>query len=327
MTQIGILSESDVAELALSDAEVLSAVEAGLTAQSQGLARTEPTTSFRPIPRADGLVSVIRGTSDAEGRVLIKTVGTFPDNARRGLPPNPGMALLLESGTGVVQGMVAAAALTTLRTAAVTAIGAKVLARPDSRTLACIGTRGIAYQAVRYVAGLFRLETINIHSPNPESRDRAARDLTGQLGLPVIACDSWETCLTGADIMIEGASLRRNEDRFPADTILPGTTLIAYGAYSSMPADIMTRLDRIVVDRWVDDHGGAFGPQMAAGQFPADRVDALLGAAIDGKATVRTSRDDRILFWHRGVAACDIALASLLLQRAKAKGLGASLTL
>ena len=319
------LSDTDIDALNLKTANVLAAVEQGLMAEASGTAISEATVSFRPMAEDQGLLSVVRGSLPAEDLALIKAVGTYPDNPVRALPANPGLAILLNAKTGMPRAILNAARLTTLRTAAVTAIAAKVAARPDSAILGCIGSRGIAAQAARYIAELFPLREIRVHSRDPERREQAAHRLTEETGVPAVPCADWRTCLAGADIMLEGASLTAHASLFPQEAIRPGSTVIAYGAYSSMPAEIVTQFDGIVMDRWVEgDRGesGALGPSVAAGRLKKSDVQALLGDIIAGSKVVRTNDRERLLVWHRGVAACDIALAKLLLEAAAAKGLG-----
>ena len=101
-------------------------------------------------------------------------------------------------------------AITDMRTGAVTALGAKHLARKDSRVLGHIGARGTAYWNVRLLDHLFDFDEIRVHSRRPESRNafaRAARARPRQAGHRV--ADDWESCVRGADIVVEASRLPR----------------------------------------------------------------------------------------------------------------------
>ena len=104
-----------------------------------------------------------------------------------------------------------------MRTGALTALGARHLARGDSRVLGHVGARGTAYWNVRLLDGMFDFAEIRVHSRRPESREAFARRLEADLGKPVIAAASWEECLRGADIMVEASRLER-----PAPNLLTG---------------------------------------------------------------------------------------------------------
>ena len=98
-----------------------------------------------------------------------------------------------------------------MRTGAVTAIGAKHLARKNSRILGHIGARGTAYWNVRLLDHLFDFDVIRVHSRRPESRNTFAEQLAQDLGKPVVATDDWQSCVVDADIVVEASRLETPE--------------------------------------------------------------------------------------------------------------------
>ena len=102
-----------------------------------------------------------------------------------------------------------ATAITDMRTGAMTALGAKYLARKDSKVLGHIGARGTAYWNVRLLDHLFDFDEIRVHSRRPESREAFGARLSRDLGKPVRVTDDWESCLSGADILVEASRLPR----------------------------------------------------------------------------------------------------------------------
>lgn len=321
-----ILSETDLAAIPLPDEALRDVIEAGLVAQAAGRAIAEPTSVFNPVPGRDDLIAVIRGALPDQKLALVKTVGGFPDNTQKGLATNPGCLTLIETETGQVTGLLPAARITTERTAMVTAIGAVRLARPGARVIGCIGTSGIAVQAVRYIARSMPLDEVRLHGRDATRTAQAANALAKEIGLPVIPAPDWESCLTGADILIDGAALPKDRALFPKDALSPGALLIMFGAYSSLPSDMMDHVDRLIMDRWVDDGRGALGPLMTSGAIVENTVDALIGDVIAGSAVGRRSESERVLFCHRGVAACDLTLAQAYVNAAKTGGLGTQVT-
>ena len=119
------------------------------------------------------------------------------------------MALLnlFDPETGMPVALLDATAITEMRTGAVTALGAKYLARKDSRVLGHLGARGTAYWNVRLLNHLFPLDEIRVHSRRPESREPFAARLSRDLGREVKAVGSWQACLEGADIQVEASRL------------------------------------------------------------------------------------------------------------------------
>src|SRR4030095_14798229 len=100
-----------------------------------------------------------------------------------------------------------ATSITEMRTGAVTALGAKYLARKGSKVLGHIGARGTAYWNVRLLNKLFDFDEIRVHSRRKESREKFAALLSRDLGKTVRALDSWEDTVKSADIVVE-----RSED-------------------------------------------------------------------------------------------------------------------
>jgi ornithine cyclodeaminase len=90
---------------------------------------------------------------------------------------------------------------------AITAVGAKHLARPGSKILAHVGARGTAYWNVRLLHHLFGFDEIRVHSRRPESRDAFADRLRRDLGANIVVTEDWRSCVEGADIVVEASRL------------------------------------------------------------------------------------------------------------------------
>src|SRR5262249_19742952 len=141
------------------------------------------------------------------GLAGVKIVSGYVDNYRQQLPSEMGLLNLFDPLTGRPLAIIDAKGLTDMRTGAVTAIGARHLARRDSRILAHIGARGTAYWNIRLLEHLFNFEEIRVHSRRAESRDAFAERLKQDLGKPVVAATDWESCVRGADIVVEASRL------------------------------------------------------------------------------------------------------------------------
>src|SRR3954452_14457472 len=134
-------------------------------------------------------------------------VGDYVDNYLHGLPSEFGILNLFDPRTGMPRAILDATVITDMRTGAVTAIGAKHLARKNSRILGHVGARGTAYWNVRLLDHLFDFEEIRVHSRRPESRQAFAERLSAELGKPVHATQDWRSCVEGADIVVEASRL------------------------------------------------------------------------------------------------------------------------
>jgi len=177
----------DIEELALSDEEILAAIETSLAAQGRGQTVIEPRVHLAP-GQSNGHFNVLRGAINAPvDRAGIKVVGDFVDNYKLGFPSELGVVLLLDPRTGAPQAILDGAGITDMRTGAMTAVGAKYLARKNSKILGHIGARGSAYWNVRLLDHLFDFDEIRVHSKRPESRNGFAKRLQQDLGKSVTA--------------------------------------------------------------------------------------------------------------------------------------------
>src|SRR5690349_2379019 len=176
------LNGPDVARLALTDDEILGAVEAALAAQGRGETVIEPRVHLVPESSEKGHFNVLRGYVKPLGVAGVKVVGDFVGNYKLGLPSEMALLNLFSPETGMPLAVIDATAITDMRTGAVTAIGARHLAKSSSRVLGHIGARGTSYWNVRLLDHLFDFDEIRVHSLRPESRAGFAARLTRDLG-------------------------------------------------------------------------------------------------------------------------------------------------
>ncbi|MEM7057452.1 MAG: ornithine cyclodeaminase family protein [Pseudomonadota bacterium] len=310
-----------VTALNLTDAEILNAVEQGLIAAGRGQTVIEPRMHLKPSQDVDGHFNVLRGYVGPMKYAGVKVVGDFHQNYQHGLPSEMGLLTLFDPNTGTPKAIVDAAGLTDMRTGAVTALGAKHLAPENPRILGHIGARGTAYWNVRLLDHLFDFDQIRVHSRRPESRDAFAQRLTTDLGKPVIAVDTWQECLEGADIQVEASRLTEPTPLFETAWVRPGTLVIPYGTMSALPLDFTDCFDMFVMDDLGQMNAGPYGalrPHINAGKITRDSFAAEIGEIAAGTKPGRTSPDQTILFWHRGLATSDIALGAFMLEKARA---------
>ncbi|MFW3897785.1 ornithine cyclodeaminase family protein [Pseudomonas bharatica] len=323
---IDFLNGLDVAELNLDNDEILAAVEAGLALQGQGEAVIEPRTHLIPGAGINGHFNVLRGVlGGGIGRAGVKVVGDFVDNYCQGLPSELAILNLLDPATGVPKAILDASAITDMRTGALTAIGARHLARPGSKVLGHIGARGTAYWNVRLLDHLFDFDEIRVHSRRVESREAFAERLRRDLGKPVVVTEDWESTVRGADIVVEASRLERPEPLLRTEWIEPGAFVVPYGTMSAVELSLTDIMDKLVVDDWGQCKGGQFGSLRAhveAGRLSAQTLHAELGQIVAGLRPGREHPDETILFWHRGLSLSDIALGHALLDKARHLGIG-----
>ena len=323
---LAYLNALDVEALALTDDEILAAVEAGLAAQGRKETVIEPRVHLVPGAGANGHFNVLRGAFRAPLDLAgVKVIGDFVDNYREGLPSEMGLLFLMDPMTGVPKAIVDGSHLTDMRTGAVTAIGAKYLARKESKVLAHVGARGTAYWNVRLLDRLFAFDEIRVHSRRPESREAFAARLSRDLGKPVRATDDWRACVEGADIVVEASRLNAPEPLLKTEWIKRSAFVVPYGTMSAVELSLTDIMDKLVVDDWSQCRSGPLGSLRAhveAGKLSEATLHAEMGEIVAGLKAGRESGGETILFWHRGLSLSDIALGAAMLEKAARLGIG-----
>ncbi len=323
---ISYLNALDVAALDLTDDEIIAAVEAALAAQGRGEAVVEPRVHLVPESTEKGHFNVLRGSIAPLGVAGVKVVGDYIGNYRLGLPSEMALLNLFDPETGMPRAVLDATSITDMRTGAMTAIGAKHLARRDCRVLGHIGARGTAFWNVRLLDRLFDFEEIRVHSRRPESREAFGERLETALGKPVAVTDNWRDCLEGADILVEASRLSAPEPLFRTEWIEKGAFVVPYGTMSAVELSLTDIMDKVVVDDWGQcGPGRPFGAlrrHVDEGKLTEETLHAELGQIVAGARPGRESAEETILFWHRGLSTSDIALGQAMLEKAARMGIG-----
>jgi ornithine cyclodeaminase len=327
--QITYLNGSDVARLALTDDEILNAIESALRAQGLGKTIIEPRVHLVPESSTKGHFNILRGVVKPLGLAGVKVVGDFVGNYEQGLPSEMAILNLFDPTTGMPKAVVDATAITDMRTGAMTAIGARYLARPDSKILGHIGARGTAYWNVRLLDHLFDFEEIRVHSRRPESRAVFAERLIKDLGKPVKVTDDWESCIRDADIVVEASRLPAPQPLLKTEWIKPGSFVVPYGTMSAVEISLLDIMDKVVVDDWGQCRKGlpfgALRQHVDSDRLSEANLYAELGQIVAGGKPGRERPEETILLWHRGLSLSDIALGHALLTKAAKLEIGRQL--
>ena len=324
--EILFVSGLDVERLGLGAAEVLGAVEDVVRAQGEGKVTLDERVQHVPDPSFPGHFNVLRATVWPLEATGVKVVGDFVENYTRGLPSELALVTLYDPRTGVPLAIVDGTEITERRTGALTALGARELARSGSSVLAHIGSRGTAFSNVELLDRLFDFDEIRVTSRRPDSREAFGARLETALGKPVRVTGTIEEAVVGADIVVEATRLSEPDPILRTSWLGSCSLLIPYGTKSALELDVLERMDKVVVDDWAqcrrDDEFGALRPHVRAGLLSEESLHAELGEILAGAKPGRERDDERILFWHRGLGTTDVALAHMLWRRALEQGVG-----
>ena len=254
----------------------------------------------------------------------LKAVCIFPGNPARGLDAHQGGVLLFDGETGQLRALIDGSAVTSIRTAAVSAVATRALARPDSRVLAILGSGVQAWPHLEAMAKVLPFEQARVWSRTPEHAQAFAAE--AKVPFPVEAADSAEAAVRGADVVVTVTSA--GEPIVERGWLSPGVHVNAVG--SSIPT--ARELDSatisaaaLFVDRresTVNESGEYLRAVEEEGVGP-DHIRAELGEVLVGSHEGRRSDEELTVFVSLGLAVEDLAAAEYLDRRARSEGAGA----
>ncbi|GLY08416.1 ornithine cyclodeaminase family protein [Actinoplanes sp. NBRC 101535] len=329
--RLRFLSGTDIDALGITKEDAIGAAESVVAAHGDGRTVFEPRTHLIPENGGAGHFNVLRGhvsTLGERGVSGVKVVGDFVPNYRLGLPSELALMTLYDPYTGVPLAIMDATLITEMRTGAMTAVGAKHLARPDAKILGHVGARGTAFSNVTMLDALFDLDEIRVTSRRPESREAFGEQLRAVTDTPVRVVATADEVFDGADILVEASRLEKPSPLLRTAAVGPGAFVVPYGTVSAVELDLLDVMDKVVVDDWRESQSGRFGALRAhvdTGRLSPETLYAELGEIVTGRKPGRERPDERILFWHRGLSILDVALAHLILTRAEAADAGTML--
>ena len=297
MSRVLILNEHEVTEL-LTMTECIAVMEDALAATARG----EVHNPLRQVIRAAGapgflgLMPAWRGSGTPY--YALKEVCVFPENPKRGLDTHVGAVILHSGETGEPLGFFNASAITAIRTAAVSAVATKLLAREDSSVLAILGA-GVQARSHR--------EAIPLVRPIKEIR------MCGRDG-------NAEETVRGADIIVTATSSR--EPVLKRDWISPGAHINAVGSSIASARELdgeTVAASSLFVDRREStiNESGDYLFALKEKAIVPNHIKAEIGEILVGSVPGRKSRDEITLFKSLGLAIEDLASAAFLFEKAQ----------
>jgi ornithine cyclodeaminase/alanine dehydrogenase-like protein (mu-crystallin family) len=281
-------------------------------------------------PGLDGFLGLMPGYIGGETPALgIKMLGIYHGNSAIGKDSHQGVVMLLDPATGEPQAIVNATAITSIRTAAVSAIATDVLARPDASVLAVIGTGFQAQWHVRALALVRGLSHVRLTGRDAARGRSVAADLSDETGLAVEFIASTAAALDGADIVVTATT--SSTPVLEYGWLSPGAHVNAVGAClpSSRELDTATvAASLFVVDRRESAIAEAGDYRFAASEagFGPEHIAAELGEILAGTAAGRSNDDELTVFESLGLAVEDLAAARYVCTVAEDTGRGSTVS-
>lgn len=317
-----MLTSSDVERL-LPVARCIEVMETALIGYEQGHMSQPLRTIFKPAGATGAMAWMPSHRSGDDAVYAMKLLCVVPGNPARGLDGHQGMVVLLDGETGEARAVMNASAITAIRTAAVSALATRLLARPDATDLAVIGT-GVQARTHLEAIGVVRpIRRARVAGRTPERARAFAAEVGPDMPFPVEAAASVREAVSGADIVVTATSAR---DPLLDLAWLEGAHVNAVGA--SLPPEPFSRraAAALYTDRRESLRAEATEYRIALEQELIGPEHCLgeLGELLTGKVPGRTSQDQVTVFRSLGIAIEDLAAAAEVMRRARETGMGTS---
>ncbi len=318
-----IVNQSEVRRL-LPMSECMTVMAEALSA----LARGEAILPLRPImwlPEKRGALALMPSYLGDIKAIGVKVISVFPGNHGTAYDSHQGAVLLFEATHGQLLAMMDATSITAIRTAAVSGVATRLLAREDTQSLAILGS---GVQAATHLAAMREarpITSVTVWSRNVEHATRFADREGVRHGIPVRVASSVEDAVAAADIICTTTASR--EPILRGEWIAPGTHVNAVGSSvpSAREADTAAvARARLYVDRRESalNEAGDFLMARSDGAIGDDHIVAELGELLLGAAEGRRTPDEITLFKSLGLAIEDLAAANHIYAKALEVGVG-----
>jgi alanine dehydrogenase len=323
-----ILSEQDIRALVTMD-DLIDVMHAALIEFSSGRVH-QPLRTVLEVGAQHAFFGVMPAFIPKSGALATKLVTVFGSNIEIGLPSHLATIVLLDSTTGELLSVMDGRFITEARTAAVSAVSARLLAREDAGTLALLGSGVQARSHLRALSRVRPLQDVRVWSPKARSRDAFVDEMQPETSAPIAAASTAEEAVRGADLVVLATASRDPVVR--ADWVGEGAHVAAVGACRPDQREMETALVRRA-RVFVDSRTGALAEAgdlvlpIREGAFDAGHIAGELGELAAGTVEGRRSSGEITVFKSLGMAVEDVAAAHLAYVRATERGLGRGVAL
>jgi ornithine cyclodeaminase/alanine dehydrogenase-like protein (mu-crystallin family) len=319
-----VLNTNDVERLLTVDdcIELMSATLAGL---ARGRFHQPLRMIVRP-PGAKGLLGLMPAyRSNDPAAYGLKAICVFPENPKMGKDAHQGSVMLFNGNSGELLSLMNASPITAVRTAAVSAVATRLLAREEACELAIVGSGVQARSHLAALACVRPIKRTRVVSRKREHADLFVSEMKERFSFEIVAVDTARDALTGADIIVTVTN--SHEPVVDRKWISPGAHINAIGTHSTAAREIdgaTMAAARLFVDRRESalNEAGDFVLAQKEGLVGPDSIVAEIGELLIGTKRGRESADEITLFKSLGLAVEDLACAEYLFRRAQEEKVG-----
>ena len=316
------LSRADVASAGLGVGAMIGLLETAFREKGHGRIEMPPKPGVHTRP--DAFLHAMPAYIPAMQAAGIKWVGGYPDNHARGLPYITGLLVLNDVDTGLPFAVMDCTWITAYRTAAASALSARHLARPGSRTVGILACGVQGHSHLEALAAVFPVARVFAYDVRRDAQERFVAFARERFGVEAIGVAEPKAAVVESDLVVtSGPILKHPEPTIQAGWLRPGSFASAVDFDSYWSGAALAEFDKVTTDDIAQFHYyrsiGYFR------QTPEPCAD--LGEIVAGLKPGRERADERTLAVNLGLALDDMAVAPEVFRLAVAKGLGTWLPL
>ncbi len=311
------LSRADVEAAGVLMPEIIDALDEAFRQHGEGKVEMPPKPGVHSRP--DAFIHAMPCYIPGPEAIGVKWVAGYPDNPQRGLPYISGLLVLNDADTGLPLAVMDCTWITAKRTGAATALAARYLARPDSRTVGILGCGVQGRSNLEALRVLFPVQRVMAYDRSLPNALRFADEIDDKWGIEVTVVDEPRQAVSGCDIVVTAGPILRQ----PHATIQAGW--LDAGAFASL-VDFDSYWDRRAlaeVDKFCTDDIPQLEHYQHVGYFQQiPPVYAGLGELVTGQRPGRQSPVERTMTANLGLALDDMATAPIVYRRAMERKIG-----
>ncbi len=304
--------------------ECIDAMENALRLLAEGDALL-PLRTMMVLPDGESLLGLMPSYLGGIQSVGVKVIAAFPGNYGSEYDTHQGVVLLFDTDKGLLRAIVDGTAITALRTAAVSGVATRLLARPEAGDLAIIGAGTQARSHLEAILSVRDIQRVRVHSLPHEGAHQFARRESERHNIEIEVMESALDAVDGADIICTVTTAK--EPVLKGEWISPGTHINAVGAFTPSTREIDTATmvkARFYVDRRESalNEAGEFLIPKGEGAIGDDHIVGEIGEVLLGKVPARENAKEITLFKSLGIAVEDLASAHHIYTKAQESGQG-----
>ena len=277
-----------------------------------------PLRSAMLIPGENGLLSMMPGYVNKQDIMGVKSVSVYPENANIGLESHQGSVTLFNALNGTPLAIMDAGQITAIRTAAVSGLATRILAKKNSKILAILGSGIQARTHIEAMTTILNLEEIRVWSKNKKNAKKLVEEQRKKYAIPFRPFDTVNEAIYNADIIC--TTTAAVEPILQGNYLMQGVHINAVGSSVRNTRELdgfAIKLSKLYVDKIEStiNESGDFLMAKQEGTIDDNHIIGTLGEILTKQKKGRNNVNDITLFKSLGLAVEDIATAFFIYDK------------